>query len=89
MWLLEEEVERYFYLSGICHHSQHTRNITDTDSESERLTLSIMSCTSQGITDTSADWRRTMKTKHRERRKRKVEGRWYPSTFLIMVVVVL
>ena len=65
----EVEEERYFYLA-----------VT-----SDQLTLSIMSCTSQGITDTSADWRRTMKVKHRQARKRKVVGRgWCPSTFLIL-----
>ena len=56
----EVEEERYFYLA-----------VT-----SDQLTLSIMSCTSQGITETSADWRRNMKTKQRQERRRKVEGRW-------------
>ena len=46
----------------------------------------MMSCTSQGITETSADWRRNMKTKQRQERRRKVVGRWWPSTFLMLAV---
>jgi len=60
MWWLQGEEERYFYLG----------------TSSDQLTLSMMSCTSQGITETSADWRRNMKTKQRQERRRKVEGRW-------------
>ena len=69
MWLQEEEEEeeRYFYLGPVPPVTSH---------QCDHLTLSIMSCTSQGITDMSADWRRTMKTKHRKKRKMKVVGRW-------------
>ena len=43
----------------------------------------MMSCMSQGITDTSADWSRNRKTKQRPERMRMVEGPDWPSSFLI------
>ena len=62
-----ERSERYFYLGPHRH----------------PLTLSMMSCMSQGITDTSADCSRNRKTKQRPQRMRMVEGPDWPSSFLI------